>query len=43
MDNNIKQEKEAQTPKTVFNNPSVKLGFPEPKKKWSYFIFKNSK
>ena len=33
MDNNIKQEKEAQTQKTFFNNPSVKLGFPEPKKK----------
>ena len=32
MDKNIKQEKEAQTPKTLFNNPSVKLGFPEPKK-----------
>ena len=32
MDKNIKQEKEAQTPKTLFNNPSVKFGFPEPNK-----------
>ena len=32
MDKNIKQEKEAQTPKTVFDNPAVKFGFPEPNK-----------
>lgn len=30
MDKNIKQEKESQTPKTAFNTPAVKMGFPEP-------------